>query len=399
MRLIVPILTLSLVYALLGNTKWTPCSSRICKTDYTDKISAINFTLSYSTKFNFKIVWDLKYRTDTDGGWKHVTGLPLTFSKNSPLSFGCQPKIMKVDVHDGDNSDSIEVKLTKSPALFAYSLGSPWNFTHEVNLEECDPDIRFTGVVQKVKFYPLLRTDKIKFVGLLCEFKEKDFGTVCKFGPRGRTKVQSKLDLDLLKTNLNKYDQIRFSVMDGRKFVKMYILSIGENGETVSSLPGSCKDSENRALPNLVNGNYTISFNSDPNERTTTLSIEVVRRGPEKNSDSTNFTCDPVCELEDDNSCLKNKSYTVIVKILLRDVISDLKMETKERNCPEDMKWVEGRGCQCTTPLSYLNYTYCVPCTPGKLCSPLGRTRAYFQMVRNVHSIFYFHGIIKYFKS
>ena len=54
-----------------------------------------------------------------------------------------------------------------------------------------------------------------------CEFSEKDFGTVCKFGPRGKTTVQSKLDLSILKTNLTQYDQIRFSVMDGRNFVKM----------------------------------------------------------------------------------------------------------------------------------------------------------------------------------
>ena len=33
----------------------------------------------------------------------------LSFSKNSPLSFGCKPKIMKADDYDGDNSDSIEV--------------------------------------------------------------------------------------------------------------------------------------------------------------------------------------------------------------------------------------------------------------------------------------------------
>ena len=54
-----------------------------------------------------------------------------------------------------------------------------------------------------------------------------------------------------------------------------------------------------------------------------------MRVSEEGNTDnSANFTCEPICE--DDNSCLQTNEYTVVVKILLRDVIRDLKMITTE---------------------------------------------------------------------
>ena len=77
--------------------------------------------------------------------------------------------------------------------------------------------------------------------------------------------------------------------------------------------------------PILLANVYNLLFS--PDEKTTLIKVA---GGSGQNSDSTNFICDPVCEDDTDNSCLNEKSYTVIVKILLKDVISDLKMETTE---------------------------------------------------------------------
>jgi hypothetical protein len=41
-----------------------------------------------------------------------------------------------------------------------------------------------------------------------------------------------------------------------------YILSVGEEGETISVLPGGCGDQENRRLPETGNENYTITFSA-----------------------------------------------------------------------------------------------------------------------------------------
>ena len=67
----------------------------------------------------------------------------LTFSKNSPLSFGCKPKIMKADDYDGDNSDSIEVRHSLlSDILWEYKHTISFNF-HFISCNSSTNMLRF----------------------------------------------------------------------------------------------------------------------------------------------------------------------------------------------------------------------------------------------------------------
>ncbi|KAL5267425.1 hypothetical protein ACHWQZ_G004457 [Mnemiopsis leidyi] len=281
----------------------------------------------------------------------------------------------KIITLEENENHPIEIKFGYPPSIATSSANKT------VNLTKCVPDIRYMGVVQQVEFYPLLlvkRSPYITFHGIVgrsnsepqCEFNKNLLGQECVIGLVNSVELTTVV-MDVSREHLmNYYDQMRFIIIDGSRNIKTYIFSLDDDGQNITALQHCSETILQLPQPDteevLVTSNYTITFTADPSENFTELKIEERKEGA-----SAVFTCSPICSKTNNNACLSTKSFTVLVRILLRNVIRNLQMTTIPKTCPDKTEWVEGFGCQCRTPYSYFHHTTCSICSPGQLCSPL----------------------------